>query len=87
MTNFCIYWSWLVHLPGRLGGGTTGGCTIPLMGSRIGSSLGGGSGLDIGVDTCKHKHDAFKNADWQLKGKPKSHTILSFSLVDSPSLR
>jgi hypothetical protein len=32
------------------------------MGCRIGSSLGGVSGLDIGVcvDICKNKHDALK---------------------------
>lgn len=42
-----------MHLPGRMGGGTTGGCTIPLMGSSIGSSLGSGSGLEVGVDICK----------------------------------
>jgi len=29
--------------PGRFGGGTTGGCTMPFTGSRGGSSRGGGS--------------------------------------------
>ena len=55
---FWMYLSLFVHLPGQIGGGTTGGCTIPLMGSRIDSSLGSGSCLDISEDICKHKHDA-----------------------------
>lgn len=42
-------WSLLVSRPGRFGGGTTGGWTIPFTGSIYGSLRGGGTSPPSGL--------------------------------------